>query len=270
MNTPNALDMFCLKGKVALVTGGACGLGFDMAQALAQAGADVVVTSLMLGEAQEAAEKIRAIYQVDTLGLQLDHCDWPNVQALAAEAQDWKGHVDILVNNAGGGSGQGEGNLFKRDSEDIVGLINTNLLGPLYCCKAFGSAMLERGSGKIINIASIAGLVGRDRRMYQRNNMDEQPIEYAAAKAGVIGMTKDLAALMSPQGVNVNAISPGAFDKSLLPKSFVSDFADETMLGRLGEMGRDLKGVALFLASPASDYVTGANIVVDGGFSTTK
>jgi NAD(P)-dependent dehydrogenase (short-subunit alcohol dehydrogenase family) len=100
--------------------------------------------------------------------------------------------------------------------------------------------------------------------------MDEQPIEYAAAKAGVIGMTKDLAALMSPQGVNVNAISPGAFDKGLLPKSFVSDFADETMLGRLGEMGRDLKGAALFLASPASDYVTGANIVVDGGFSSTK
>lgn len=270
MSTPNALDMFCLKGKVALVTGGARDLGFDMAQALAQAAADVIVTSRTLSKAQESAEKIRATCQVDALGLKLDHCNWPNVQAVAAEAQNWKGHVDILVNNAGGGSGQGECNLFKRDTEDIVELINTNLLGPLYCCKAFGPAMLQRGAGKIINIASTAGLIGRDRRMYHRNNMGEQPIEYAASKAGVIGMTRDLAALMSPQGVNVNAISPGGFDKGILPESFVSDFADETMLGRMGRMGHDLKGAALFLASSASDYVTGANIVVDGGFSATK
>ena len=270
MSIPNALDMFCLKGKVALVTGGARDLGFDIAQTLAQAGAAVIVTSRTLGKAQETAEKIQATCQVDTLGLQLDHCDWPNVQAVAAEAHTWKGHVDILVNNAGGGSGQGECNLFKRATEDIVNLIHTNLLGPLYCCKAFGLSMLEHGAGKIINIASTAGLIGRDRRMYQRNNVGEQPVEYAAAKAGLIGMTMDMAALMSPHGVNVNAISPGGFDKGELPKSFVCDFADETMLGRMGQMGRDLKGVALFLASPASDYVTGANIVVDGGFSVNK
>ena len=133
MSTPNALDMFCLKDKVALVTGGARDLGFDMAETLAQAGADVIVTSRTLSKARASAEKIRANRQIDTLGLELDHCDWQNVQAVASQGQNWKGHVDILVNNAGGGSGHSERNLFKRDIEAIVNLINTNLLGPLYC-----------------------------------------------------------------------------------------------------------------------------------------
>ncbi|MBA7583662.1 2-dehydro-3-deoxy-D-gluconate 5-dehydrogenase [subsurface metagenome] len=130
--------------------------------------------------------------------------------------------------------------------------------------------MAEQGSGKIINIASIAGLIGRDRRMYHRNQKEEQPIDYAAAKGGVIGMTRDLAGLLSPQGIHVNAISPGGFDKGELPESFVKDYNSETMLDRMGRLGVDLKGAVLFLASPASDYVTGHNLVVDGGFSVWK
>ena len=270
MSTSNLCEMFRLRDKVALITGGARDLGYDMAEALAEAGADVIVTSRTLAKAQEAAGKIRSAGGVDTLGLQLDHCDWPTVLSVAKQAHDWKGHVDILVNNAGGGSGKTEGNLFKRSVEDIVYLIHNNLIGPLYCCKAFGPPMVERGYGKIINIASAAGLIGRDRQMYNRNGVGEQPIGYAAAKAGVLGMTRDLAGLMSPHGVCVNAISPGGFDKGLLPEGFVEDYSNETMLGRMGRMGMDLKGAAVFLASSASDYVTGANLVVDGGFSVQK
>ena len=127
--------------------------------------------------------------------------------------------------------------------------------------------MAGQGHGKIINIASIAGIIGRDRRMYERNEMAGQPIDYAAAKAGVIGMTLDLAGLLSPNGVGVNAISPGGFNRNL-PEGFVHDYADRTPLGRMGRDGVDLKGAILFLASPASDYVTGHNLVVDGGFTS--
>jgi len=125
--------------------------------------------------------------------------------------------------------------------------------------------MVERGSGKIINIASIAGLCGRDRRMYARAGMKGQPVDYAAAKAGVIGMTMDLAGYLSPHGVYVNAISPGGFERGQ-PEQFIRDYSDRTPLGRMGRDGIDLKGAVLFLASPASDYVTGQNLTVDGGF----
>jgi gluconate 5-dehydrogenase len=127
--------------------------------------------------------------------------------------------------------------------------------------------MVPQGYGKIINIASSAGLFGRDRRMYQRSAMKGQPIDYAAAKGGVIAMTRDLAGLLSPDGLHVNSISPGGFDKGELPELFTREFADRAMLGRWGRMGSDIKGAALFLASAASDYVTGTAIPVDGGYS---
>ena len=270
MDVAKIWELFKLDGKVAIITGGARDLGFDIAQALAEMGANVIVTSRTLSNAQKAADKLKAENDVDTLALQLDHCNWDEVKKMAEKAHQWKGHVDILVNNAGGGSGAGECNLFKRATEDIIELIHTNLVGSLFCCKAVGEFMLKQGHGKIINIASIAGIVGRDRRMYERNNKMEQPVEYAASKMGVVGMTKDLAGLMSPLGVYVNSISPGGFDKGDLPAGFLKDYSSETPLGRMGRMGIDLKGAALFLASAASDYVVGHNLVVDGGFSVWK
>ena len=264
------MESFRLDGKVALITGGARDLGFDIAVALADAGADVIVTSRTLAKAQQSAETIASQCSTDALGLRLDHCDWSDVERVAKEAHDWQGRLDVLVNNAGGATGTGPTNLFERSPEDIDLHVRTNLIGPLYCCKAVGALMMEQGFGKIINIASIAGLVGRDRNMYRRNGVNEQPIDYAASKAGIIGMTRDLAGLMSPCGVCVNAISPGGFDKGLLPEGFVKDYSDATMLGRMGRLRYDLKGAAVFLASAASDYVTGANIVVDGGFSIRK
>ena len=263
-------DLFSLKDKVAVITGGARDLGFDIATALAEAGADVIVTSRTLKKAVESAELIKSRCKVDTLGLQLDHRDWQQVKNMADEAYRWKEHVDILVNNAGGGSGKSEGNFFKRDIADINDLVTCNLLGPLYCCKALGPYMVKQGYGKIINIASNAALIGRDRNMYDRHSKNQQPVDYATSKAGLLGMTKDLAGFLSPHGIRVNAISPGGFDKGDCPEGFVKEYSELTMLGHMGRMGLDLKGVALFLASSSSDYMTGHNIVVDGGFSIWK
>lgn len=261
-------EMFDLSGKVAVIVGGARDFGFHMGDVLAEAGCDLVLTSRGLAAAQQTAEKLRAKHRREMLPLALDVTRQPQIVEMARQAAAWKGHIDILINNAGGTPpGKGKARLFERAPEDAAELIAINLLGALYCCQEIGRVMVQQGRGKIINVASVAGLVGRDRRMYQRNEMQGQPIDYAAAKAGVIGMTRDLAGYLSPMGVHVNCISPGGFDRGKLPKGFVKDYGDRTPLGRMGRDETDLRGAVLFLASPASDYVTGHNLVVDGGFS---
>ena len=264
----NVFEMFRLDGRVGLVTGAHAWLGYDMACALAEAGCHVIITSRERARAQEAAARISKEHGVDTLALVMDQRFHDQVAAMAAEAHAWKGRIDVLINNAGGGSGGNPARIHERSPEDELDMIAVNLTGTLFCCKEVSRYMVQAGRGKIINIASASGLVGRDRRMYDRSGMTGQPVDYAAAKAGVIGLTRDLAGMLSPKGLYVNAISPGGFEKpGNLPETFVKDFADRAMLGRWGRMGIDIKGAALFLASAASDYVTGHNLVVDGGFT---
>lgn len=262
--------LFDLSGKVALITGGHSWLGYDMACALACAGCNIILASRNSEKLREAAEKLTELYEIDVLTIQVDQQFPEQVQSMADTAHAWKGHIDILINNAGGGSGASEGNFLNRDPRDVISMITVNLLGPMFCSQSVGRYMAQQGSGKIINIGSIAGMVGRDREMYRKNSKMEQPVDYAASKAGVIGMTRDLAAFMAPYHVQVNSISPGGFDKGDLPQGFVEDYAKATMAGRMGTMGLDIKGAALFLASSASDYVTGHNLMVDGGFSVFK
>lgn len=261
--------MYDMQGKVAVVIGGARDLGYDMAEALADAGCSVAVTSRTLANAEVAARRLSESTGREVMADALDICDHAQVAAFAEKAKSWKGQIDVLVNNAGGGLGMVPTNLFERAPEHIERLIHTNLTGVLYCCQEFGRQLKAQKSGSIINIASIAGLCGRDRRMYDENGLGEQPIEYAAAKAGVIGMTMDLAGLLSPHGVRVNAISPGGFERGQ-PQTFVDAYSRATPMGRMGTDGVDLKGAVVFLASAAAGYVTGQNLVVDGGFAIWK
>lgn len=260
--------MFDLRGKVALLTGATMWLGRDMAEIYAEHGCDIIITSRIKEKAQKAADEIAEKYGVESIGLALDVNSPESVEALSKAAFEWKGHIDILVNNSGGGSGASEGHLFDRSYDAIENMIKTNLTGTIFVCKAVGKYMKEQKCGKIINIGSIAGMVGRDRRMYYDANKMEQPVDYAAAKGGVIALTRDLAAVLAPYHVNVNCISPGGFDKGDLPAEFVRLYGNRTPLGNMGRMGIDIKGAALFLATSASDYVTGVNIAVDGGFSS--
>ena len=260
-------EMFDLSGQVAVITGGARHFGYDMADVLAEAGCHLVITSRRLAHAETAAEKLRAQHKRDVLPLGVDVSDPAQVKALAEKAEAFKGHVDILINNSGGSPGLGA-SLFGRKPEEIQELISVNLLGTIYCCQEFGRIMVRQGRGKIINIASISALLGRDRRMYERVGMRGQPVDYSAAKAGIVGLTQDVAAVLAPQGVHVNCISPGGFDRAGTPREFVKAYSDRTPMGRMGLQGSaDLKGPALFLASKASDYVTGHNLVADGGFT---
>lgn len=260
--------MFDLTGQFALVTGGASKLGYDAASTLAAAGAHVVVTSRDAGKAADAAQRLADAYGVRALGLALDQSSFGSVAAMASAALDWAdGRIDILVNNGGGGSGGTVAKLFERDPAAIDTMLQTNLNGVLYCAREIGKAMAKRGSGSIINIASIAALVGRDRRDYAANGLLGQPVDYAAAKAGVLGLTRDLAAYAATMGIRVNAISPGGFERPDMAPGFVAAYSDKTPMGRMGKDGKDLNGAILFLASAASSYITGQNIVVDGGFS---
>ena len=262
-------NLFNLEGKVAVVTGGHAWLGNDMARGLAEFGCSIIITSREQERAQEAADQIAKDYGIEAIGLQLEQKDYDSVQKMADSAYAWKGHIDILINNAGGGSGKGECDFLKRDPALIKNMIEINLIGSMYCSQAIGRYMVQQRKGSIINIGSIAGIVGRDRELYHRTNKMEQPVEYAASKGGVIGYTRDLAAYMAPYGVRVNSISPGGFDKGEV-REFVKAYGEITPMRRMGQLGRDIKGAALFLASDASCYVTGHNLAVDGGFSTCK
>ncbi len=269
-STPDYPPLFSLKGKVAVITGGARNLGFAMASALAEAGASVVLTSRTLPAARLAAASIESRFGRPALALALDQRRPQSVAKAFAAAQRWQGRIDILINNAGGNTSLGPRDLLSREPSDAEELIQTNLAGVLHCCQAAARIMVRQRQGRIINIASIAGLVGRDRRLYKRCKINGQAVDYAAAKAGVIGLTRDLAAVLAPDGITVNAISPGGFARDDLPRSFVRSYSLQTPLGRMGREDTDLSGAVVFLAADASAYITGHNLVVDGGFSVWR
>jgi NAD(P)-dependent dehydrogenase (short-subunit alcohol dehydrogenase family) len=261
--------LFSLEGKVAMIVGGAQNLGWDMAEIVAAAGASVILTSRTVEKVKKAADTLAERFSVSTLGLGLDQTSAADVKTIFDDAFGWKGALDIVINNAGGGGTAGKSRLLHREAGDVDSLIKTNLNGMLYCAKEAAVHMNDQCSGKIINIASMAGLVGRDRRLYDICGMEGQAVDYAAAKAGVIGATRDLAAYLGPMGITVNAVSPGGFsgNPNRVTEQFDNEYSKRTPLGRMGRDGEDIKGVILFLASSASDYITGANIVIDGGFS---
>lgn len=263
-----------LDGLVALVTGGARGLGWAAANALARAGAEVVLTSRRGDVAAAAAERLRETGAM-AHGVALDVTVAESIAGAVTEAvRLGSGRLDVLVNNAGGGSGMSPAWLPDRAVSDIEESLRVNLLGPILVCREVAPIMMQQRSGSIISIASIAGHVGRDRRIYDDNGMLGQPIDYAAAKAGISGMTRDLAAMLGPYGVRANAISPGGFADEEHPEGFASDYARLTALGRMGHdrggSGSDLDGAIVFLSGSASTYLTGQDIVVDGGFTLTR
>lgn len=270
MKNTSVRQLFEMKDKIAVITGATAGLGWDMAKALAEYGCNIVLTSRTREKAEQAALRLCNETDVECIGMVLDQRDYDSCENVMKATVEKFGKIDVLINNAGGGSGAGECNFLLRDPANIQNMIDTNLTGTLFCSKAACVYMAEQKSGTIINIGSIAGIVGRNRDMYHEANKMEQPVEYAAAKGGVISMTRDLAAFMAPYGVTVNCISPGGFDKGELSEAFIAGYSKRTPMGRMGRMQSDLLGTVIFLASDASAYITGQNIVVDGGFSTCK
>ena len=252
----SVFELFRLDGKVAIVTGAHAWLGYDIACAFAEAGADVIITSRNVDSIRETAAQIGEKYHVDTLALPLDQRKYENVQKMADAALAWKGHIDILVNNAGGGSGKTEGDFLKRDPADIQNLIDINLTGSVFCSKAVGAMMAKAGCGKIINISSVWGVAGASCE-----------VAYSATKGGINAFTKALAKELAPSGIQVNAIACGAIDTEMnhfLDQEELIDLIDEIPAGRLGK-AEEVADLAYHLGYKDS-YLTGQVIGLDGGW----
>lgn len=249
-------DLFDLSGRVAIVTGGGSGIGRQMAQALAELGADLVVCARRPERCEQAAEEIAQL-GVRALGLRCDVGDKTEVDALVARTLTELGRVDIVVNNAGASWGAPA---VDHPLEAWNKVMAVNLTGVFLVSQAAGRAMIERGGGKIVNVASTAAFGALSPEL-----MDA--VAYTASKGGVVSLTRDLAVKWARHGIYVNALAPGWFpsemSRTLLEQKEAGLLA-RIPLGRFGGPD-DLKGAVAFLATAASDFVTGQVLVVDGG-----
>src|SRR5215470_16681524 len=255
-----AASLFDLSGRVALVTGGSRGLGREIAEGLGEAGAAVVLTARREEWLRETERALRDA-GIDCVAVAADITRPDAVEALVDQVRVRFAHVDILVNNAGATWGAP---VLEMPLDRWQRVLETNLTGTFLVTQAVGRLMVDRGYGKIINVASIAALGGNPPEVLDT-------IGYSTAKGGVVAFTRDLAVKWARHGVYVNAIAPGFFrtrmTESLLDRNQARVEA-QIPLGRIGRPG-ELKGVAVFLASAASDYVTGQIIPVDGGRTAT-
>jgi NAD(P)-dependent dehydrogenase (short-subunit alcohol dehydrogenase family) len=256
-----SMQLFDLENRNAIVTGGGSGLGRTFAEALAEAGANVTLCARKVERCQATAEALRDEYGVATRAIACDVRDPEQVKQAVAEAERELGPTDILVNNAGTSWGA------PAEDYPLEGwrkVIDVNLTGTFLFAQAVGRGMIERHSGVIVNIASVAAFVGAP-----EGKMDA--IAYNASKGGVVAFTRDLAVKWAPHGIRVNAIAPGWFPSDMsaaLLERWGPEFTSAIPLGRFGEAD-DLKGVVVFLASRAGAYVTGQTLLVDGGQSST-
>jgi NAD(P)-dependent dehydrogenase (short-subunit alcohol dehydrogenase family) len=252
----SVIDRFRLDGRIALVTGGARGLGRTMATALAEAGANIALAGRSKDTCQQAADEIGRATGRTVRGFAADVTRVADIEQLATDVERELGPVDILVNNAGINI---RGPIQQLTESDWDTVIDTNLKGPFLCARVFGPRMVTRGWGRVINLGSVLGVIALPGRA-----------PYAASKAGIINLTRVLALEWAGTGVTANAICPGAFgtemNRSLLddPVKY-KEFVAQIPMGRWGEV-EELAGAVVFLASDASSYMTATPLFIDGGW----
>lgn len=247
-------DFFNLKGKIAIVTGSAQGLGEVMAIGLATYGSNIVVADLNITKAEKVADRIRGLGR-KAMAYKIDVSKLDEISQMTDDIVKHFHHIDILINSAG---------IVKRKKvEDITEedwdiILDINLKGTFFCCQIVGKQMIKQNSGKIVNIASVSSILGHPLRS-----------AYAASKAGVAHVSRSIAQEWAKYNINVNCISPTIFETPINisirdTKEKYDHLVSEIPMKRLGQP-KDIVGAAIYLCSPASDFVTGHNLVVDGG-----
>lgn len=257
---PTIEELFSLKGKVAIVTGGAGLYGSTISSALGEAGATVVIASRDLAKCEKVAKGLRG-KSLDVVAMLLDLSLKDSIAALKDKIINTYGKIDILFNNAVARKG---GSMETMTAEEWEETMKVNSTALFLCSKVFIEEMVKRKSGSVINISSIYGMVGPDFSIYGNTGMTS-PADYSFAKGGMIAFTKYLGTYCAKYNIRVNCISPGGLFTNQ-PKEFVNNYIKKTPLGRMANKD-DLKGAAVFLASDASAYITGHNLVVDGGWT---
>ena len=271
--------LFDLTGRVAIITGGAGMLGLRHAEAIAEMGGIPVLLDLQVERCQEAEGHIRQIFGGEALGIQADITVKEQIQKAVETAMSRYGRIDVLINNAAHNpkverSGSAGGPWFRLEhfplevwNQDIA----VGLTGAFLCSQIVGAEMARRGKGVILNIASDLGLIAPDQRIYRQPGLpDEQqpvkPVTYSVIKHGLIGLTRYLATYWADRGVRVNALSPGGVYTGQ-DEAFVQRLTNLIPLGRMAHKD-EYKAAVVFLVSDASSYMTGANLVIDGGRTT--
>jgi len=251
-------ELFDLTGQVALVTGGSRGLGRAMAEGLAEAGARVFIVARRR-EWLDETERAWAVRGLACEALAADVSDPAQVEAVVGTVWERAGRIDILVNAHGVAWGAPS---LEMPLERWEWVLRTNLTGTFLTCQAVGRLMIRQGSGSIVNVASVTALVGSPEDVLAA-------VGYTASKGGIVALSRDLAVKWAPYGVRVNVVAPGFFETRLtrgVLERVGSRLRSSIPMGRVG-VPEDLKGVAVFLASPAARYVTGHVLVVDGGLT---
>jgi 2-deoxy-D-gluconate 3-dehydrogenase len=277
----NLPELFDLSGRIAVVTGGAGLLGAEFCATLFEAGATTVIADIDEVAAKEIAEQLNREDQSDSgsvraIPMLVDVSSKASVEELFSLVAGAHNRVDILVNSAAIDPKFDPESRYQSSStfrfEDFPlklwqGALDTTLTGTFLCCQAAGKIMISQSGGVIINVSSIYGIVGPDQRIYQSVDKSgaNKPGYYSATKAGILGLTRYLATYYAGKNIRVNALTPGGVFNDH-DQEFVEAYAARTVLGRMANKD-EMNGALLFLASDASTYMTGNNLVVDGGWS---
>lgn len=244
-----------LLDQVAIVTGGARGIGKAISQVLSAAGASVVIVDINSEQAMATADELKKKFDVEAIGMQINVADGQQVEKMVKNTLDKFGKINILINNAGITR---DTLLVRMSAEDFKTVLEVNLIGSFNCTKEVAKIMIKQRAGKIVNISSTVGIQG---------NIGQ--VNYSASKAGIIGLTKSSARELAKRGINVNAIAPGFIETEMTSKlsdDVRNQYLEKIPLARYGKP-EDIAQVVAFLVSPSADYITGQVIVVDGGMA---
>jgi NAD(P)-dependent dehydrogenase (short-subunit alcohol dehydrogenase family) len=267
-------ELFSLEGRVAVITGGTGFLGKQHAEIIARAKGIPVLADLAASHPKETAAVLAESWGAPVFGCEMDVTQVAEIERAQQELLTRFSHIDILINNAAHNpkvENFDDGSFSRLENFPLGrwrGDLDVGLTGAFLCCKIFGTAMAHRGRGVIVNIASDLSLISPDQRIYRRDGISEEqqpvkPITYSVIKTGLLGMTRYLATYWAERGVRVNAISPGGVENGQ-EEAFVHRLSRLIPLGRMAH-ANEYQGAILFLCSDASSYMTGTNLVVDGG-----
>ncbi len=262
--------IFDLSNKTIVLTGSAGRLGTQFANILSEAGANLVLIDIDEKKNKQLQKSIQKKYPTKTLTFNVDISNKTSLQSVSEDILKKFGKIDVLINNAffnpsiNQTSKTIDFETFPLELWNKV--IGVNLTGVFLCCQEFGKIMAKQKSGSIVNISSIYGLVGADPRIYGNSKLNSQ-VSYAATKGSIVNITRYLASYWHRKNVRVNTLTLGGVeDKSYMKKSFIQKYSEKTILGRMAQKD-DFNGALLFLTSDASSYMTGANLIVDGGWT---
>jgi NAD(P)-dependent dehydrogenase (short-subunit alcohol dehydrogenase family) len=259
-------NLFNLKDQVVILIGATGLLGRQYSESLSEAGANVVIADLNFSDCKKFESTLRKKFDVNPLSVKVDITKKKSITEMVKKVMKYYSKIDVLINNAIFPEGSKERSTgFENFSLSVWNkVLSVNLTGVFLCCQEVGKVMVRQKHGNIINVSSIYGLTGADQRIYGKSKLNSSPA-YAVTKSGILNLTRYLASYWSDQGIRVNTLSLGGV-KNNQDSLFIKNYSYKTMVGRMANKN-DYSGSILFLASNASLYMTGSNLVVDGGWT---